>query len=88
MSATVEATREKSAKGPIRSPRHGFLSRVPEGFATFFGALGLLCVLLAFIPPLRTALRPVVRALDQLIVPVSANLAYAVFLFLLAAATA
>ena len=88
MSATVEATREKSTKGPIRSPRHGALSRVPEGFATFFGAIGALCVLLALVPPLRTALRPVVHALDEIIVPVSANLAYAVFLFLLAAATA
>jgi hypothetical protein len=42
---------------------------VPEGFATFFGALGLLCVLLAFIAPLRRVLRPVVRFLDLLIVP-------------------
>ncbi len=88
MTATVEAARAKDAKGPIRPPGHGFLSRVPEGFATFFGALGLLCVLLAFIAPLRRVLRPVVRFLDLLIVPVSANLAYAVFLFLLAAATA
>lgn len=87
MSATVEAAPAKDTTGPIRPPGTGFLSRVPEGFAAFFGALGLLCVLLALIPPLRSALRPVVRALDQLIVPVSANLAYAVFLFLLAAAT-
>ncbi|MFJ8533980.1 bifunctional lysylphosphatidylglycerol synthetase/lysine--tRNA ligase LysX [Streptomyces sp. NPDC093591] len=88
MSATVEAVPDKDTTGRIRSPGDGLLSRVPEGFATFFGALGLLCVLLALVPPLRTALRPVVDALDQIIVPVSANLAYAVFLFLLAAATA
>ncbi|MDV9178090.1 phosphatidylglycerol lysyltransferase domain-containing protein, partial [Streptomyces sp. W16] len=88
MTATVEGARAKDTTGPIRPPGHGFLSRVPEGFATFFGALGLLCVLLAFIAPLRRVLRPVVRFLDLLIVPVSANLAYAVFLFLLAAATA
>ncbi|KUN23218.1 lysine--tRNA ligase [Streptomyces antibioticus] len=88
MTATVEAARAKDTKGPIRRPGSGLLSRVPEGFATFFGALGLLCLLLAFIPPLRGPLRPVVRFLDVLIVPVSANLAYAVFLFLLAAATA
>ncbi|MFF3334584.1 bifunctional lysylphosphatidylglycerol synthetase/lysine--tRNA ligase LysX [Streptomyces sp. NPDC002888] len=88
MSATVAATTAEETQGPIRPPRGGFLSRVPQGFAAFFGALGLLCVLLALIPPLRTLLRPVVRALDQIIVPVSANLAYAVFLFLLAAATA
>ncbi|MFF4836207.1 bifunctional lysylphosphatidylglycerol synthetase/lysine--tRNA ligase LysX [Streptomyces sp. NPDC001315] len=88
MSPTVEATTAKDAQGPIRTPGGGFLSRVPEAFATFFGALGLLCALLDLIPPLRALLRPVVRFLDLLTVPVSANLAYAVFLFLLAAATA
>ncbi|MEU7657056.1 bifunctional lysylphosphatidylglycerol synthetase/lysine--tRNA ligase LysX [Streptomyces lincolnensis] len=87
MSATVEAAPAKDT-GPPRPPGHGFLSRVPEGFAAFFGALGLLCVLLALVPPLRTLLRPAVRLLDQILVPVSANLAYAVFLFLLAGATA
>ncbi|WP_367319277.1 bifunctional lysylphosphatidylglycerol synthetase/lysine--tRNA ligase LysX [Streptomyces sp. HUAS ZL42] len=88
MIATVEAATAKDTPGPIRPPASGVLSRVPQGFATFFGALGLLCLLLALIPPLRRPLRPVVRLLDLLIVPVSANLAYAVFLFLLAAATA
>ncbi|MFI8528939.1 bifunctional lysylphosphatidylglycerol synthetase/lysine--tRNA ligase LysX [Streptomyces aquilus] len=88
MTATVEAAAAKDTRGSIRRPGSGHLSRVPEGFATFFGALGLLCLLLAFIPPLRGPLRPVVRFLDVLIVPVSANLAYAVFLFLLAGATA
>jgi lysyl-tRNA synthetase class 2 len=88
MSATVEASPPKDTTGPIRPPGTGPMSKVPEVFAAFFGALGLLCVLLALIPPLRTLLRPVVRFLDLLLVPVSANLAYAVFLFLLAAATA
>ncbi|MEU1195045.1 bifunctional lysylphosphatidylglycerol synthetase/lysine--tRNA ligase LysX [Streptomyces sp. NPDC005813] len=88
MSATVEARPPKDSAGAARRPGAGFLDRVPEGFATFFGALGLLCVLLAFFAPLRRLLRPVVRFLDLLIVPVSANLAYAVFLFLLAAAIA
>ncbi|MGW5135050.1 bifunctional lysylphosphatidylglycerol synthetase/lysine--tRNA ligase LysX [Streptomyces sp. NPDC004135] len=80
---------EKDTAGPIRPPHrtHGLLARVPQGCAVFFGALGLLCALLALIPPLRTGLRPLVRFLDLLLVPVSANLAYAVFLFLLAAAT-
>ena len=81
MSATAEAA-PKDTDG-VRC-----LSRVPEGFATFFAVLGLLCLLLAFIPPLRRLLRPVVHLLDLVVVPVSANLAYAVFLFLLAAATA
>ncbi|MCB5165471.1 bifunctional lysylphosphatidylglycerol synthetase/lysine--tRNA ligase LysX [Streptomyces bambusae] len=63
-----------------------FLNRIPDGFAAFFGTLGLLCALLALSPGLRRLLRPVVRFLDEIVVPVSANLAYAVFLFLLAAA--
>ncbi|MFF0163542.1 bifunctional lysylphosphatidylglycerol synthetase/lysine--tRNA ligase LysX [Streptomyces sp. NPDC005263] len=88
MSATLQAAPAKDTTGPARPPGHGFLGRVPEGFAAFFGAIGLLCVLLDLIPPLRALLRPVVRFLDHLVVPVSANLAYAVFLFLLAAATA
>jgi len=88
MSATAEASPPKDTTGPIRPPGSGPMSKVPEAFAAFFGALGLLCGLLALIPPLRILLRPVVRFLDVLIVPVSANLAYAVFLFLLAAATA
>ncbi|MCH0564542.1 MULTISPECIES: bifunctional lysylphosphatidylglycerol synthetase/lysine--tRNA ligase LysX [unclassified Streptomyces] len=88
MSATVEAPADQDGRGPAPAPGRGFLSRVPEGFGAFFGALGLLCLLLALVPPLRRLLRPLVRALDLLIVPVSANLAYAVFLFLLAGATA
>ncbi|MGW1747198.1 bifunctional lysylphosphatidylglycerol synthetase/lysine--tRNA ligase LysX [Streptomyces sp. NPDC002092] len=88
MSATAEASPPKDPPGPIRPPGSGPMSKVPEAFAAFFGALGLLCGLLALIPPLRIVLRPVVRFLDELIVPASANLAYAVFLFLLAAAIA
>ncbi|MEU8792324.1 bifunctional lysylphosphatidylglycerol synthetase/lysine--tRNA ligase LysX [Streptomyces sp. NPDC048643] len=88
MSSTVEARPSKDRAAPARPSPRGFLSKVPEGFATFFGIIGLLCAVLAFIAPLRRVLRPVTRFLDLLIIPVSANLAYAVFLFLLAAATA
>jgi lysyl-tRNA synthetase class 2 len=89
MSATADTGTAEDTSGAIRPPHraHGFLSRVPQGFAVFFGALGLLCALLTLIPPLRTGLRPLAHFLDLLLVPVSANLAYAVFLFLLAAAT-
>ncbi|GGR84696.1 lysylphosphatidylglycerol biosynthesis bifunctional protein LysX [Streptomyces humidus] len=88
MNAPVGTATAAGAAGPARRPAGRFLSRVPEAFATFFGVLALLCVLLALVPPLRRLLRPAVRFLDLLIVPVSANLAYAVFLLLLAAATA
>ncbi|MGX1542196.1 bifunctional lysylphosphatidylglycerol synthetase/lysine--tRNA ligase LysX [Streptomyces adustus] len=87
MSAPVEAAPAEDAPGPTRPPGGGFLGRVPEAFATFFGVLGLFCALLDLIPPLRLPLHPVEEFLDLLTVPVSANLAYAVFLFLLAAAT-
>ncbi|MEU8460410.1 bifunctional lysylphosphatidylglycerol synthetase/lysine--tRNA ligase LysX [Streptomyces sp. NPDC029003] len=77
MSATLEET---------RGTRNRFLNRVPDAFGAFFGSLGLLCALLSLSPTLRGLLRPVVDFLDDFVVPVSANLAYAVFLFLLAAA--
>lgn len=88
MSAPVQTAMAGDARASARRPADRIRGRVPEAFATFFGALALLCVLLALVPPLRRLLRPVVRFLDTLIVPVSANLAYAVFLLLLAAATA
>lgn len=87
MSATVEAAGARHTGGPAH-PAGRFLARVPEGFAAFFGALALFCALLAFIAPLRRLMSPVVRLLELLLVPVSANLAYAVFLFLLAGAIA
>ncbi|WP_351227292.1 bifunctional lysylphosphatidylglycerol synthetase/lysine--tRNA ligase LysX [Streptomyces sp. NPDC002133] len=66
--------------------RSGFLGKVPGGFAVFFAVLGVYCALIALIAPLRRLLSPVSAFLDQVAVPVSANLAYAVFLMLLAAA--
>ncbi|MGW1766190.1 bifunctional lysylphosphatidylglycerol synthetase/lysine--tRNA ligase LysX [Streptomyces sp. NPDC002073] len=76
----------RNAPGNVPGTGHRFLNRVPDGFGAFFGTLGLLCALLSLSPGLRRLLRPVVRFLDAIVVPVSANLAYAVFLFLLAAA--
>ncbi|WP_424210868.1 bifunctional lysylphosphatidylglycerol synthetase/lysine--tRNA ligase LysX [Streptomyces sp. BI20] len=77
-----------TAQDRTQGTRNRFLARVPDGFAGFFGTLGLFCVLLALSPGLRRLLQPVVRFFDLVIVPVSPNLAYAVFLFLLAAALA
>ncbi|MBM7173508.1 bifunctional lysylphosphatidylglycerol synthetase/lysine--tRNA ligase LysX [Streptomyces sp. G44] len=86
MSVSEEDSGTAEPAGTARS-RGGVLGRVPEGFAAFFGVLGVFCAVLAVVPPLRRLLMPVVRVLDLVTVPVSANLAYAVFLFLLAAAT-
>ncbi|WP_046776647.1 bifunctional lysylphosphatidylglycerol synthetase/lysine--tRNA ligase LysX [Streptomyces yangpuensis] len=77
MSATAQETQRTRSR---------FLNRVPDGFGAFFGTIGLLCALLSLSPTLRRLLRHVVRFLDLIVVPVSANLAYAVFLFLFAAA--
>ncbi|RPE45940.1 lysyl-tRNA synthetase class II [Streptomyces sp. Ag109_O5-1] len=88
MSAAVEPATGRETAGPIRPPGGGRLTWVPEAFGTFFGALALLCALLSFIAPLRVLLHPVVYFLDAVVVPVSPNLAYAVFLFLLGGATA
>lgn len=88
MSAAVEPATSREPAGPIRPPRGRRLSWVPEAFGSFFGALALLCALLSFVAPLRVLLRPVVHFLNAVVVPVSPNLAYAVFLFLLGGATA
>ncbi|MDX3380523.1 bifunctional lysylphosphatidylglycerol synthetase/lysine--tRNA ligase LysX [Streptomyces niveiscabiei] len=85
--ATTDAERAEKER-PAKKDRSRHLARVPEAFGGFFGAIGVLCVVLAFVPPLRRLLRPAVDLVDLLIIPVSANLAYAVFLFLLAGATA
>ncbi|MGW4568433.1 bifunctional lysylphosphatidylglycerol synthetase/lysine--tRNA ligase LysX [Streptomyces sp. NPDC004561] len=88
MTATAEPAARRDATARTHPPADERLGWVPEAFATLFAALGLLCALLALIEPLRRLLRPVVHVVDLLLVPVSANLAYAVFLFLLAAAIA
>ncbi|MGK5640553.1 bifunctional lysylphosphatidylglycerol synthetase/lysine--tRNA ligase LysX [Streptomyces sp. URMC 126] len=76
--------------GPARAPSGPGrpLRRVPGGFALFFGLLGTFCALTSLIPPLRRAAYPLTHALDTLTVPTAPNLAYAVFLLLLATATA
>ncbi|MFG2196268.1 bifunctional lysylphosphatidylglycerol synthetase/lysine--tRNA ligase LysX [Streptomyces sp. NPDC048639] len=94
MSAIGETSRKAApARGPRpdderHRPWDRFLHRVPGGFGAFFGGLALYCAVTAVIPPLRSVLAPVTRFLEFLTVPVSANLAYAAFLFLLAAAIA
>ncbi|PWI42217.1 bifunctional lysylphosphatidylglycerol synthetase/lysine--tRNA ligase LysX [Streptomyces sp. ICBB 8177] len=63
-----------------------FLARVPAWLGAFFGALGVLCAVTAVIAPLRRLLAPVLRFIDDWLVPASPNLAYAVFLLLLSGA--
>ncbi|MEV4440663.1 bifunctional lysylphosphatidylglycerol synthetase/lysine--tRNA ligase LysX [Streptomyces sp. NPDC049577] len=77
---------ETTEDGERASAWRRFLHRVPNGFAIFFGLLGVFCAITSLIPPLRRAAAPLTRALDTLTVPTAPNLAYAVFLLLLAAA--
>ncbi|GAA1897771.1 bifunctional lysylphosphatidylglycerol synthetase/lysine--tRNA ligase LysX [Streptantibioticus ferralitis] len=60
--------------------------RVPAWFGGFLGLLGTACALAALVSPLRWLLSPVLELIDDWIVPASPNLAYAVFLLLLAGA--
>ncbi|MCQ4041120.1 bifunctional lysylphosphatidylglycerol synthetase/lysine--tRNA ligase LysX [Streptomyces rubrisoli] len=60
--------------------------RVPAWSGGFFGLLGTACALSALVSPVRWLLSPVLDVIDDWIVPASPNLAYAVFLLLLAGA--
>ncbi|KNB53803.1 bifunctional lysylphosphatidylglycerol synthetase/lysine--tRNA ligase LysX [Streptomyces caatingaensis] len=87
--ATTQKTEVRTAEdGEPDSPWRRFRHRVPSGFALFFGLLGVFCALTSLIPPLRSGAHPVTEALDTLTVPTAPNLAYAVFLLLLATAMA
>lgn len=87
--ATVQGPVQEIPAGSERkSAWHRFLHRVPNGFAIFFGLLGVFCAVTSLIPPLRRAAHPLTAALDTLTVPTAPNLAYAVFLLLLATAMA
>ncbi len=91
MNASVEAAISKGQAHAADRPLPGgpgWLKKVPDVFATFFGLVGLYCGVLAVIAPLRRLARPVTHALDASTIPVSPNLAYALFLTLLAAACA
>ncbi|MFD7234560.1 bifunctional lysylphosphatidylglycerol synthetase/lysine--tRNA ligase LysX [Streptomyces syringium] len=94
MSRTVPDTeaatvREGAREGGERaSAWRRLLHRVPNGFAIFFGLLGVFCALTSLFSPLRRVAAPLTDALDTLTVPTAPNLAYAVFLLLLAAAMA
>ncbi|MGD6740864.1 bifunctional lysylphosphatidylglycerol synthetase/lysine--tRNA ligase LysX [Streptomyces sp. BH106] len=62
--------------------------KVPKAVSGAFAAVAVYCALIAVVAPLRRLLQPVTRFLDTLTVPISANLAYAAFLLLLAGAIA
>lgn len=46
MTATAQPAARRDATAPAYPPAGGHLSRVPQGFATLFAALDLLCALL------------------------------------------
>ncbi|MEU8956536.1 bifunctional lysylphosphatidylglycerol synthetase/lysine--tRNA ligase LysX [Streptomyces sp. NPDC048518] len=87
-SAPPRAERSPQSEGRDGPSVSGWPAKVPVAFAVFFGLMGSYCALTAVIGPLRDALQVVTHALAFATVPVRANLAYAVFLFLLAGACA
>ncbi|MFD2767265.1 bifunctional lysylphosphatidylglycerol synthetase/lysine--tRNA ligase LysX [Micromonospora eburnea] len=60
--------------------------QVPRGFATLLWTVAVVCALAALSSAFRTGFQPVRTAIDALLVPAPANLAYAVFLGTLASA--
>ncbi|MEU5724020.1 bifunctional lysylphosphatidylglycerol synthetase/lysine--tRNA ligase LysX [Micromonospora sp. NPDC047738] len=60
--------------------------QVPRGFATLLWVVAVVCALAAVSSAFRTGIQPVRTAIDALLVPAPANLAYAVFLGTLASA--
>ncbi|MEV4895664.1 lysine--tRNA ligase, partial [Nonomuraea sp. NPDC055795] len=61
---------------------------VPKVLAGILAALAVYCALIALVRPLRALLRPVTDTFNDLVFPAEPNLAYAVFLALLAGAVA
>ncbi|SCG73623.1 bifunctional lysylphosphatidylglycerol synthetase/lysine--tRNA ligase LysX [Micromonospora humi] len=64
----------------------GVRAQVPRGFAILLAAVAAVCALAALSSAVAADVQPVRTAIDALLVPAPANLAYAVFLGVLAAA--
>ncbi|MFE9655979.1 bifunctional lysylphosphatidylglycerol synthetase/lysine--tRNA ligase LysX [Micromonospora sp. NPDC006431] len=78
-----------STSRTVTDARHAgrdWRGQVPRGFATLLWVVAVVCALAAVSSAFRTGIQPVRTAIDALLVPAPANLAYAVFLGTLASA--
>jgi lysyl-tRNA synthetase class 2 len=72
--------------GVDRPARSGWRRHVPRAFAILLRTVAVLCALAAVSSAFRSGSQPVREAVDNLLIPAPANLAYAVFVAALAAA--
>ncbi|MEU5938828.1 bifunctional lysylphosphatidylglycerol synthetase/lysine--tRNA ligase LysX [Micromonospora sp. NPDC047548] len=82
MTAPVAA----GGRGDGRPPGRDWRRQVPRVFATLLWFIAAVCALAALSSALRADIQPIRTAIDTLLLPAPANLAYAVFIGTLAAA--
>ncbi|MEV8504959.1 bifunctional lysylphosphatidylglycerol synthetase/lysine--tRNA ligase LysX [Actinoplanes sp. NPDC051475] len=86
MHATAEKVTEQGEQKPEApaAPRRDWRTAVPAAFARVLFAVAVVCALAAISAAFGARLLPVRRLVDDLLMPAPANLAYAVFLVMLA----
>ena len=82
-----QGTKESARRRPVSS-RPGWQARVPRILAWVLGLVAALCAVAAIGGVFRRGVQPVRQTIDMLFLPAPANLAYAAFLAILAAAVA
>lgn len=87
---TVEATQLRTGTSALSGPppSRGWRRHVPRIFATVLTIVAIICTLAAINTAFRHGVQPVRRLIDELFVPAPANLAYALFVAILAGAVA
>ena len=87
MTATITPKVEQAAPAVTSAASKGWRRFVPRVFGTILWIVAIICALAAIGRAFRSGMQPIRQTLDVLLIPAPANLAYAVFLAMLAAAT-
>ena len=87
MTATITPKVEQTAPAVTTAASKGWRRFVPRIFGTILWLVAIICALAAIGRAFRSGMQPIRQTLDVLLVPAPANLAYAVFLAMLATAT-
>ena len=87
MTATITPKVEQAAPAVTPAASKGWRRFVPRIFGTILWLVAIICALAAIGRAFRSGMQPIRQTLDVLLVPAPANLAYAVFLAMLATAT-